>query len=169
MALTAGSTLAADPRSPVRKLAGVRVLLGGEPLDLIFASPTQVNGYVHPGIALALQGAELEVQVGDEAIAFDVAVRERTPGIFVVTVHETYLTIWATGFGPVETRGELEWTTVQPMVLVNGSEVTVLYSGLAPGWLGLYQVNVLRTDGLTFPAEIELEFGDSRTVATVEE
>jgi uncharacterized protein (TIGR03437 family) len=105
------------------------------------------------------------VQVGDLSTTFDVAVAERAPGIFLIEVEPTHLTIWAAGLGPVESRDGLEWTVDQPTVRVNGQEAAVLYSGLAPGWIGLYQVNVLRGPGMAFPAEVEVDFGDSSAVA----
>ena len=162
-ALTPGSALAVDPRSPVSKLVGARLLLGGAPLDLIYASPGQINAYLRPDIPVTAKSTTLEVQVADESTVFDVEVAERTPGIFVVTAHDGYVTAWATGLGPVERRGELDWTTIQPTALVNESEAAVLYSGLAPGWPGLYQVNVEEPAGISFPATLVLDFGDAQT------
>ena len=160
-ALTPGSALAVDPRSPVQRLVGTRLLLGGTPLDLIYAAPGQINAYIRPNISLTSKSTTtLEVQVADESTDFDVDVAERTPGIFVVTVHDGYLTAWATGLGPTERRGELDWTTVQPTALVNESEAVVLYSGLAPGWPGLYQVNVEEPAGFSLPATLVLDLGD---------
>ncbi len=164
-ALTPGSSMAAAFLQPVHKLAGARVLLDGETLDLIFASPGQINGYVGLERRFPDGSAGLEIQVGDLSTKFDVAVAERAPGIFLVSVEPTHLVIWAAGLGPVEPRDGLEWTVEQPTVRVNGQEAAVLYSGLAPGWIGLYQVNVLREPGMAFPAEVEVDFGDSSAAA----
>jgi len=166
-ALTPGSALAVDPRSPVQKLVGARLLLDGDLLDLIYASPGQINAYVRPDIPLAAKSTTLEVQVADEAVMFDVNVAARTLGIFVVTVHDGYLTAWATGLGSVERRGGLDWTTVQPTALVNESEAAVLYSGLAPGWPGLYQVNVEQPLEFSLPARLVLDFGDAQAAGEV--
>lgn len=168
VALTPGSTMSPETLEPAKSLAGVRVLLNGEPLGLIFASPGQVNAYLRPDQGVPGAAARLVIRVADLSAAFEVQIAERTPGAFVVSVADRYLTIWATGLGPVENRDGLDWTLETPTVLVGGQEATVLYSGLAPGWLGLYQVNVQREPDIAFPAEVEINFGDSRTVATVQ-
>lgn len=165
-ALTPGSSMAPRTLQPVPKLAGAEVLLDGEPLGLIFASPGQINAYLRPDQGRVGEKSTLQIRVADLSTAVDVEVAPRTPGIFVVTAAETYLTIWATGLGPVETREGLEWTADSPTVRVAGEETDVLYSGLAPGWLGLYQINAARPAGLTLPAEVEVDFGDARAVAT---
>lgn len=63
-----------------------------------------------------------------------------------------YLSIYCTGLGPVCWGGlatgaaaSSEWlcaTTTTPTVAVGGVSATVSFSGLAPGFVGLYQVNV---------------------------
>jgi uncharacterized protein (TIGR03437 family) len=59
--------------------------------------------------------------------------------------------IFCTGLGPVTHQpatgaaapaGPLAETTSQPTVLIGGSEANVTFSGLAPSFVGLYQVNV---------------------------
>ena len=145
------------------------MLLDGAPLELIFASPGQINAYTRPDRALAGASAAIEIQVADRSTRFAVAVAKRTPGVFVASVEPTHLTLWAAGLGAVEERAGLSWTVDPPTVRVNGVEAQVLYSGLAPGWLGLYQVNVLRTPAMVFPALTELDFGDGAATATAEE
>lgn len=164
-ALTPGSSMAPASLDPVQSLAGVRVLLDEEPLGLIYASPGQVNAYLRSDQGTPGAPADLRIQVADLSTEFEVEIAGRTPGIFVVTVADTHLTIWATGLGPVEMRDGLAWTAAAPRVRVGGRETTVLYSGLAPGWLGLYQINVQREPGLSFPAEVEVAFDDGVAVA----
>src|SRR5581483_4174555 len=53
------------------------------------------------------------------------------------------LQIYATGLGTTTRQGQFNVTTATVTVSVNGTELPALYSGLAPGYLGLYQVNVL--------------------------
>jgi uncharacterized protein (TIGR03437 family) len=72
-----------------------------------------------------------------------VGLAEKAPGIFAVTFTERVATIWATGLGEVRSSGEFLETVWRPTVLVNGRPGQVLFSGLAPGWVGLYQINVL--------------------------
>ena len=52
------------------------------------------------------------------------------------------LVIFATGLGAVTQSGQLFKTSAPVTVLLNGTELTTSYAGLAPGFIGLYQVNV---------------------------
>jgi len=62
-----------------------------------------------------------------------------------------YLSIFATGLGGVTNTpasgaaalGSPATTNVQPTVTIGGANAPVSFSGLAPGFVGLYQVNVL--------------------------
>ena len=69
--------------------------------------------------------------------------RPARPGEFVA--------IFATGLGPVEpplatgapaSDDPLSVTTTLPQVTIGGVPATVTFSGLAPGFVGLYQINV---------------------------
>ncbi len=62
-----------------------------------------------------------------------------------------YLSIYATGLGDVSNRpslgsaspnGPLAATLVTPVVTIGGVPAAVSFSGLAPGYVGLYQINV---------------------------
>jgi uncharacterized protein (TIGR03437 family) len=64
--------------------------------------------------------------------------------------------LWSTGLRAVRPSGQLQETLVPPVVSVNGREATVLFSGLAPGWPGLYQVNVALPQGVTEPYDFAL-------------
>jgi uncharacterized protein len=141
--LTAGSTMAGDVRSAPLSLAGTQVRIGGRAIPIVYASPGQINLLTPPDLDA---GQEVEVvtrAAGSAPVSSRVAVRSATPGIFVVTAAgDRHVTLWATGLGAVTRRGDLDWTTATPTVKVNGVEARVLFSGLAPGWPGLYQVNV---------------------------
>jgi uncharacterized protein (TIGR03437 family) len=63
-----------------------------------------------------------------------------------------YIAIFCTGLGPVTNQpatgaaalsSPLSYTTTVPTVTLGGTAAQVTYSGLAPGFAGLYQVNVL--------------------------
>jgi len=77
------------------------------------------------------------------------------PGLSVRPVKRgEYLTIYATGLGPVTNQpvsgakspsDPLSSTTTVPVVTIGGATVAaadVFFSGLAPGFVGLYQINV---------------------------
>jgi uncharacterized protein (TIGR03437 family) len=70
-----------------------------------------------------------------------------------------YLSIYCTGLGPLNmavqsgtagpTTAPLPQTVTTPTVTIGGTAAVVAYSGLAPGFVGLYQVNVQVPAGLT--------------------
>jgi uncharacterized protein (TIGR03437 family) len=62
-----------------------------------------------------------------------------------------FIEIYATGLGPVTNQpssgapapaSPLAWTTATVTVTIGGAPAYVSFAGLAPGWVGLYQVNV---------------------------
>jgi uncharacterized protein (TIGR03437 family) len=66
-------------------------------------------------------------------------------------VGSTYVSIFCTGLGPVTNQpasggvspsGPLASTKTAPTVTIGGANAPVLFSGLAPGYVGEYQVNV---------------------------
>ena len=68
------------------------------------------------------------------------------------TAGSTVIQIYCTGLGPVTNQpptgsppvdGALSETTVMPSVSIGGAIAQVLFSGLAPGLVGVYQVNAL--------------------------
>ncbi|HEY7680900.1 MAG TPA: hypothetical protein VIC04_10335, partial [Terriglobia bacterium] len=92
------------------------------------------------------QGAVLVAATGEVAAASgSVAGRAARP-----VRRGEFISIYCTGLGPVTSRplsGErpsgnsLSRTTVEPSVTVGGAPAWVTFSGLAPGTIGLYQVN----------------------------
>ena len=52
------------------------------------------------------------------------------------------MVIYATGLGAVTQSGQFFRTNLPVTVNLNGTELPASFSGLAPGWIGLYQVNV---------------------------
>jgi minor extracellular serine protease Vpr len=131
------------------------------------------EGQINVQIPWELQGstsAEMKVSIGDDSSSdtrttYRVPINSFSPGVFAITNGEGQvigastpgrrgqaLILYSNGLGPVTpavASGEaasasvLSRTNVAPQVTVGGRPATVLFSGLAPGFVGLYQVNIL--------------------------
>lgn len=129
--LTSGSTLAAN----AFRLAGTTVRLNNQPLSLFYASPGQINALVPTDVAPGSLEVEAGVTPSDPRA---LAVAAATPGIFALTLDRGILVLWTTGLGAVDGNNR---TRAVPAVSVNSQAAEVQYSGLAPGFPGLYLVN----------------------------
>ena len=87
------------------------------------------------------------------------AAAQVTPGIFTLTASRSSVTLWATGLGPVQQSGELQTTILSPSVTIGGVGARILFSGPAPGWLGLYQVDIAMPENLSFPTLVDFHLG----------
>ena len=131
-------------------LAGVQVMLGSSPAPLLYVSDTQINFYVPPDTPLG--NATLTViapsGVTDPTTASVAALQ---PGIFAIAspVHAgDSIEIYCTGLGATAPSGNFERTLLTPTVFVGDVPLQPVYSGLAPGYVGLYQVDVQIPAGL---------------------
>ncbi len=134
-------------------LAGVQVLLDGKPAPVLFVSDSQVN-FLAPS-DLSVGSARVTMVAGGVSadLPTPAPVTLVSPGIFfdaptgygailnagtTTTVRELpaargdYVEIYCTGLGP---------DGLLPQVSIGGVDASVIYSGLAPGYLGLYQVD----------------------------
>jgi uncharacterized protein (TIGR03437 family) len=142
---------------------GVQVLLNGSaPLPLLYASDTQINFYVPQSTTQGSATLTVATPSGAKATA-TVNVVPVQPGIFpsgvlhagtgvsalISPVHAgDAIEIYCTGLGPTKTAGSFQETVLTPTVFIGATPVQPIYSGLAPGSLGLYQVNVQVPAGL---------------------
>lgn len=167
------------------ELGGVRVLIDGEPAPLFFSNSGQVNLQV-PYEAVERTVIRIQLEFGDGVSnQVLVPVRAAKPGIFrailnqdgsVNTAHNParpgeVVVIFATGQGATQPGG----VTGQPApsaapfpapvlplkVLVDGRDAERLFAGLAPGFVGLLQVN-LRIPAQTSPGvrSVSIMIGD---------
>ncbi len=163
--LAGGATLAGPYPWP-DVLSGVRVVVGGLAAPLLYVSDGQINFLVPELLPVGPAGLAVTTPAGNSA-AVNVAVNRVSPGIFAVVIAGTrqtpvehparrgdYLEIYCTGLGPVApVTSVYRETTVQPEVRIGPVSAPVTYSGLAPGFLGLYQVNVVVPQGVTSGAQ----------------
>ena len=162
--LTIGSDSAAvTPQAPL-KLSGTVVRVNGEAVPIFYASPRQINALAPMSVEgppcnnTAGRCAQMEVIIpGMTPAAATVGLYDRTPGVFATAANaDGTATIWATGLGAVRPAGSFSETVWMPRVQVNGAPATVLFSGLAPGWTGLYQINVRLPSGMIPPFVVRL-------------
>ena len=155
-----------------RELETTTVLLNGGTIPLYFIAPTQINALLPydlaPGdAALQIRRGEqvsgtLTLRVADQAPGI-FTLNEGGSGAAVAVEALTnqvisernpiaaggYAVIYSTGLGRLRTpltTGEIPLVAnealVKPTVTLNGALVSVLYAGVTPGYLGLYQVNI---------------------------
>jgi uncharacterized protein (TIGR03437 family) len=146
-------------------LSNVSVSFDGGGLSLpghvYYVSPGQVNAQI-PWEFQGQSSVQMKVTVYGymNSYIYNVPLTTYSPGIFAVVDFQTgaantakrgdTLVIYANGLGPVSTTpasGEptpaqpLPQTGVQPSVTIGGTAAQVIFSGLTPGSVGLYQVN----------------------------
>ena len=173
--LSAGTDSASSPPLP-RQLAGTTVSINGTPVPLLHASPLQIN--FQAPFELNGSAAEVVVtSVAGSSVTVELPITETQPGIFFnaqtgvgailnadgTPVTQTppepgdFVQIFVTGLGAVEPAGRtgiaasvspLSVTTVSPQVLIGGRQASVVFSGLAPFFTGLYQINAQVPMGL---------------------
>jgi uncharacterized protein (TIGR03437 family) len=138
------------------------VLLNGQTVPVFYSSTRQVNFHVPLGTTGSTAELVVRTNVGSSNTV-SVPLAPIQPGIFfdsasgygAITVAGTGLVtqvrpplrgdtveIYTTGLGAVDSQPSgLQTTRVAPQVTVGGQPAEVTFSGLAPGFVGLYQVN----------------------------
>jgi minor extracellular serine protease Vpr len=142
----------------------------GWPGRLWYVSPSQINVQI-PWELEGLTSAQLTVNVADVSVPYTIPISPYLPAMFVYGDHLAiaqdqnyqlvtasnpaqpgqYIIIYANGLGAVDhppLSGEatpsqqLASTLVKPTVTIGGLAADVLFSGLTPGSIGLYQIDV---------------------------
>jgi uncharacterized protein (TIGR03437 family) len=162
-----GENFAAAPQSaqsaaalPIT-LGGVSVMVGGMSAGLSYVSPAQINALIPlaltiPSNTVVLLGVTTAAGTG----SYNIRLTRDAPAIFtqdgsglgmalvfdakfnpVATVHPNdVLILYAAGLGPVDSSGRV----VDPVdVYLGERKATVMFAGLAPGFSGVYQLNVV--------------------------
>ena len=182
-----GNRLAPAPATPAggalpTSLGGTSVTINGQLAPLFFVSASQIN-FQCP---FEVTGSEALAQVTtrDGIASILVPVMPTVPGIFsgsaihsatgvaVDAAHPAIagevLGLFATGLGNTVAAvatgvpapvGTLALTTIPVLLNVGDRSAKVLFGGLAPGFVGLYQVNFVVPDGLSGSLPITLSAG----------
>jgi uncharacterized protein (TIGR03437 family) len=151
-------------------LGGASVTINGIPAPLLYASTVQINAQVPFGISPG--SATLTVNSGTAIYTASLTIQNVAPGLFVQpsgqaavdnadgTINSpsqgatsgSYIAAYLTGLGAVDnavadgaaaSTNPLSSCTGSVTATVGGKPSQVLFAGLAPGFAGLYQVNIL--------------------------
>ena len=124
-------------------LLGASVSVNGAPTQVFYADNRQIN-FLAPDGLTGPEASLMVRNVAGVATIDHVPVVGIQPGIFAAVNRGGYLEIYATGLGPVAGQS----TVNTPQVTLGGVDAKVLFSGFAPGFPGLYQVNAAVPDGV---------------------
>jgi uncharacterized protein (TIGR03437 family) len=141
--------------------AATTVDVDGTAAAILFASAFQVNVQIPPGTAPGVHTLRIESAYG--TAQRQIAISTVAPAIFLLNGSSegavlnqdnsinTALTplprgqvlqVYATGLGATTKQGQYSVTSTAVTAVVNGTELATGFAGLAPGYVGLYQVNV---------------------------
>jgi uncharacterized protein (TIGR03437 family) len=196
----ADTTASAQSTPLPTTLGGVQVLVDGIPVPLFYVSPSQINVQLPPGIVGNVPVNV--VRGGRIGTTTTANLLPEAPEIFVMAgsrgavLNQDYslnstlnpapigsvITIFATGLGntnPPLAAGQaglavapFNVTSSPVTVLINGQSVPALFSAVAPGFVGLYQVNVLIPNdsliGVSVPLQVQIngQFSNTVVIAT---
>jgi uncharacterized protein (TIGR03437 family) len=141
--------------------SNTNVQINGQNAPVVAASAFQVNAQIPSGVSAGT--ATLAVMAGGNTAQQTITLNAVAPAIFSTSVGQAAITnqdntlnmpsnpasrskvivIYATGLGAVTTAGGLSRANATVSVVIGGIEIPAAFAGLTPGFVGLYQVNVV--------------------------
>lgn len=168
------------------------ILIGGLPATVLLATPFQINAQVPA--AASVGNTTLQVTSPYGSSVQSLAIQVAAPGIFVIGTASdgvsslgaivnqngavngptspaprgSTVTIYGTGLGATSLKSGLSYTSATVTAVLSGTSLPVAFSGLTPGFIGLYQVNLMipaaTPPGLLLPLSIQESTATSNTV-----
>lgn len=161
--LASGTVQAATTPLPMQ-LGNAMLTANGLPLGLFYVSATQINAYLPPSLTGLVPITVSNTSGGKHTT--QVLIASAVPAIFTqdssgtgaaAALHPSgqlvtaanpatageYISLYLTGLGATYSSGGLDYTVVTPQVYLStlATPASVGFSGLAPGFIGLNQVN----------------------------
>jgi uncharacterized protein (TIGR03437 family) len=142
------------------------VEIDGAAAPVLAASPFQINAQIPENVMPGVHTIQIRSAYG--TAQQQVAISEFAPAIFLIgnppsgavvnqdnslnaasnpLARGQVLVIYATGLGRVVRQGPFSVAANPVNAVVNGTEIPAVFAGLTPGFIGLYQVNVLIPTG----------------------
>lgn len=137
-----------------------RITVGNEPAAVLAATPFQVNFQIPPGLAPGEQVISIESPFGSSEQR--ITLEAGSPGVFTLgagrgailnqdgTINSPtnpasrgqVIVVYGTGFGALRPQGNLQVAVTPVGGRVEGESLVTQYAGAAPGFPGLYQINL---------------------------
>ena len=165
----ASATAKADALPLPSQLADATVAVNGQRIGLLYVSSGQINAYLPANLSGL---AKITVSNSSGQHSLNVLLSAAVPAVFsmdgsgaglAAAINATtgalldpakplhagdIVSLYLTGLGDVTRSGAFDVTKVAPSVYIYpGAQATVSYSGLAPGFTGLYQINFQIPEG----------------------
>jgi uncharacterized protein (TIGR03437 family) len=158
--LAPGSLMAIFGSGLAGSKGNTTVELDGKAVRVVAVTAFQINAEVPTATAPGVHTLTVRSDLG--SMTQSVEIRDVAPAIFVLATGRgavvnqngslngpnaplargQVLLVYATGLGAVRVSGQLSLATAAVTANLNGANLPVSFAGLAPGFIGLYQVNV---------------------------
>ena len=170
--LTSGSSFdSANVPLPVR-LAGTHVEVNGVPAPLFSVKPDRLLVQLPASLAPGQPASLVVSSVNLASAPVPLRIATADPAIVAASRSADALVVYLTGLGGTDPpvpdgtaapSSPPARTLAQAQVFVGGAQVPVFFSGLAPGFAGLFQINAQLPAGVPSTFEIVVEAGGRRS------